>query len=44
MWNPISIDQFVKIHLKNNPNDNEKVLKVRIESAGIIGMMMYYVI
>jgi hypothetical protein len=33
MWNPISIDQFVKIHLKNNPNDNEKVLKVRIEAA-----------
>jgi len=29
MWNPISIDQFVKIHLKNNPNDNEKVLKVQ---------------
>jgi hypothetical protein len=33
MWNPISIDQFVKIHLKKNPNDNEKVLKVRIEAA-----------
>jgi|GEM_PF-6829566 len=28
MWNPISIDQFVKIHLKNNQNGNEKVLKV----------------
>ena len=33
MWNPISIDQFVKIHLKKNPNDNEKVLKERIEAA-----------
>jgi len=33
MWNPISIDQFVKIHLKKNPDDNEKVLRVRIEAA-----------
>jgi len=30
MWNPISIVQFVKIHLKKNLNDNEKVLRVRI--------------
>lgn len=33
MWNPISIDQYVKIHLKKNPNENEKVLRVRIEAA-----------
>jgi len=33
MWNPISIDRYVKIHLKNNPNENEKVLRVRIEAA-----------
>ncbi|MGD0753905.1 MAG: hypothetical protein ABR927_02500 [Bacteroidales bacterium] len=33
MWNPISIDKYVKIHLKKNPNENEKVLRVRIEAA-----------
>ncbi len=33
MWNPISIDQFVKIHLKKNPGENDKTLKMRIESA-----------
>jgi hypothetical protein len=33
MWNPISIDRYVKIHLKKNPNENEKVLRVRIEAA-----------
>jgi hypothetical protein len=33
MWAPISIDKFVKIHLKKNPNANEKVLRVRIEAA-----------
>ena len=33
MWNPISIDQFVKIHLKKNPNDSEKALKERIEAV-----------
>ena len=33
MWTPISIDKFVKIHLKKNPNENEKVLRVRIEAA-----------
>ena len=33
MWNPITIDQFVKIHLKKNPKANEKVLRVRIEAA-----------
>ena len=31
MWTPITIDDFVKIHLKKNPNENEKVLRVRIE-------------
>jgi len=33
MWNPISIDRFVKIHLKKNPNEQEKVLRMRIEAA-----------
>ncbi len=33
MWIPISIDKFVKLHLKKNPNENEKVLRVRIEAA-----------
>jgi len=33
MWNPISIDQFVKIHLKKNPNEKENVLRVRLEAA-----------
>ena len=31
MWSPISIDKFVKLHLKKNPKENEKVLGVRIE-------------
>ena len=30
---PISIDNYVKIHLKSNPTDNEKVLRVRLEAA-----------
>ena len=33
MWIPITIDKYVKIHLKKNPNENEKVLRVRIEAA-----------
>jgi len=33
MWIPISIDKFLKLHLKKNPNENEKVLRVRIEAA-----------
>jgi hypothetical protein len=33
MWNPISIDRYVKIHLKKNPNENERGLRVRIEAA-----------
>lgn len=33
MWNPISIDRFVKIQLKKNPNEQEKVLRIRIEAA-----------
>ena len=33
MWTPISIEKFVKIHLKKNPNEDEKVLRVRIEAA-----------
>jgi hypothetical protein len=33
MWIPISIDKYVRIHLKKNPNENEKVLRVRIEAA-----------
>lgn len=33
MWIPITIDEYVKIHLKKNPNENEKVLRVRIEAA-----------
>jgi hypothetical protein len=32
MWNPISIDKFVKIHLKKNPGENEKVIRARIEA------------
>jgi hypothetical protein len=33
MWIPISVDKFVKIHLQKNPNENEKVLRVRLEAA-----------
>ena len=33
MWKPVSIDRYVKIHLKKNPNDNEKALKMRIDAA-----------
>jgi hypothetical protein len=33
MWIPISIDKYVKIHLKKNPAEKEKVLRVRIEAA-----------
>jgi hypothetical protein len=33
MFTPISIDKFIRIHLKKNPGDNEKVLRVRIEAA-----------
>jgi hypothetical protein len=33
MFTPISIDKFVRIHLKKNPGENEKVLRVRIEAA-----------
>jgi len=33
MWIPITIDDYVKVHLKKNPNENEKVLRVRIEAA-----------
>ena len=33
MWKPISIDQYVKIHLRKNPNDNEKTIKIRIDAA-----------
>jgi hypothetical protein len=33
MWSPISIDKYVKLHLKKNPKENEKVLRVRLEAA-----------
>jgi hypothetical protein len=33
MWIPVTIDDYVKVHLKKNPNENEKVLRVRIEAA-----------
>jgi hypothetical protein len=32
MWIPITIDDYVKVHLKKNPNEKEKVLRVRIEA------------
>ncbi len=31
MWIPISVDEFIKLHLEKNPKENEKVLGVRIE-------------
>ena len=31
MWIPISVDEFIKLHLEKNPKENEKVLRVRIE-------------
>jgi len=31
MWIPISIDDYVKVHLNKNPNEKENVLRVRIE-------------
>lgn len=33
MWIPITLDEYLKLHLKKNPNENEKVLRVRIEAA-----------
>lgn len=30
---PISIDKYVEKHLKNNPTENEKDLRNRIDSA-----------
>ena len=33
MWIPVTIDEYVKIHLQKNPDENEKVLRVRIEAA-----------
>lgn len=33
MWNPISINRYIKIHLKKNPNEQEKVLIMRLEAA-----------
>ena len=33
MWIPITIDDYVKLHLKKNPKENEKVLRVRLEAA-----------
>jgi hypothetical protein len=33
MWTPISIDKFVRIHMKKNPDEKEKVLRIRIEAA-----------
>lgn len=33
MWNPISIDKYVKIHLRKNPNDKGKALRMRIDAA-----------
>ena len=31
MWKPISSEKYIKIHLKKNPNDNERTLKVLID-------------
>ncbi|MBK9392075.1 MAG: hypothetical protein IPN68_18510 [Bacteroidetes bacterium] len=33
MWIPISIDEYVKVHLKKNPNESENILRVRLEAA-----------
>jgi hypothetical protein len=33
MWIPITIDEYVKLHLKKHKNENEKVIRVRIEAA-----------
>lgn len=33
MWTPISIDKYVKVHLKKNPNEIENVVRVRLEAA-----------
>jgi hypothetical protein len=33
MWTPISIDKYVKVHLKKNPDDKENVVRVRLEAA-----------
>jgi hypothetical protein len=30
---PISIDKYVKIHLKSNPTENEKDLRIRLKDA-----------
>ena len=31
MWIPITVDEFVKLHLKEHPEENEKVLRARLE-------------
>jgi hypothetical protein len=33
MFIPISIDDYVKKQLESNPGENEKVLRIRIETA-----------
>jgi hypothetical protein len=33
MWIPITIDKFVKLHLKKNPGEKENVPRFRIEAA-----------
>jgi len=33
MWTPISIDKYVKVHLKKNPDEKENVLRIRLEAA-----------
>ena len=30
---PISIDKYIKLHLKSNPSENEKILRVRLEAT-----------
>ena len=33
MWTPISLDKYVKLHMKKHPGENDKVLRVRVEAA-----------
>lgn len=33
MFIPVSLDEFIEIHLEANPNENSSVLRIRLESA-----------
>jgi hypothetical protein len=34
MWIPISLNKFIELNFKKHPEENEKVLRVRLEALG----------